>query len=43
MIGTARVVNGKIEFTPGDELDKLKVADTEEVSFEYTVTDGKKV
>ncbi|MGB1237024.1 MAG: Ig-like domain-containing protein [Pseudomonadales bacterium] len=39
VIGTARVVAGGIEFTPGDELDKLAEGERKSISFSYTISD----
>ena len=40
LLGTAQVVNGKIVFTPGEELQKMNNGEDQEVVFEYTITDG---
>ncbi|NQY93851.1 MAG: cadherin-like domain-containing protein, partial [Campylobacteraceae bacterium] len=40
VIGTAAVVDGKIVFTPGDELDSLDAGESEDVTFAYTISDG---
>ncbi len=40
VIGTARVVDGEIEFTPGNNIKKLNAGDTKEYQFNYTVDDG---
>ena len=40
VIGTAAVVDGKIVFTPGDELDSLNAGENQDVSFAYTISDG---
>ena len=40
VIGTAKVVNNKIVFTPGNELDKLALDEVKEYSFEYKISDG---
>lgn len=40
VIGTAQVVNGKIVFTPGEELQKLNNGQNQEVVFDYTISDG---
>jgi VCBS repeat-containing protein len=42
ILGTAQVVNGQIEFTPGEELQKLDEGENQDVVFEYTITDGEK-
>nr|WP_275441553.1 cadherin domain-containing protein [Psychrobium sp. MM17-31] len=41
ILGSARVVNGEIEFTPGEQIHKLTPGQTKEYNFDYTVTDGK--
>ena len=40
VLGTAAVVDGKIMFTPGDELDSLNADENQDVSFAYTISDG---
>ncbi|MGB1237342.1 MAG: Ig-like domain-containing protein [Pseudomonadales bacterium] len=40
VIGEARVVDGKLAFTPGDELDKLAKGELKTITIEYTVSDG---
>ncbi|MEA1914549.1 MAG: tandem-95 repeat protein, partial [Campylobacterota bacterium] len=40
VVGTAQVVNGQIEFTPGTNLQSMDNGESQNVSFEYTVSDG---
>ncbi len=40
VIGTAKVVNGQIEFTPGENLQNLSDGENQNVTFDYTVSDG---
>ena len=35
-----KAVNGKIVFTPGEELQKLNNGQNQEVVFDYTISDG---
>jgi Ca2+-binding RTX toxin-like protein/Mg-chelatase subunit ChlD len=41
VVGTAKVVNGQIEFTPGDKFDSLNDGQSDQVTFSYTTSDGK--
>ncbi|WP_324172704.1 Ig-like domain-containing protein [Sulfurimonas sp.] len=40
VLGTARVVEGKVEFTPSEILQEMNYGENQDVSFEYTVSDG---
>ncbi len=40
VLGVAEVVDGKVQFTPGDALDALAEGEQQQVSFTYTVDDG---
>jgi Ca2+-binding RTX toxin-like protein len=40
MIGTAQVVDGKIQFNPDGVLKALNTGETQDVVFDYTVSDG---
>ena len=42
VLGSARVTSdGKIEFTPDESLQSLNDGDSKEISFEYSISDGK--
>ncbi|MGB1237023.1 MAG: Ig-like domain-containing protein [Pseudomonadales bacterium] len=40
VLGTARVVAGEIEFTPGEALKNMDDGDRREISFDYTIQDS---
>ncbi|MDQ7062131.1 MAG: Ig-like domain-containing protein [Sulfurimonas sp.] len=40
VLGTASVVDGKVEFTPSETLQEMNDGENQDVSFEYTVSDG---
>ncbi|MGB0835893.1 MAG: Ig-like domain-containing protein [Psychrobium sp.] len=40
VLGSARVVNGEIEFTPGEQIKLLNEGEVKSYGFNYTVTDG---
>lgn len=40
VIGIARVVDNKIEFTPAEKIKELSIGEEQVVSFKYTVSDG---
>ncbi|WP_419771265.1 MAG: cadherin domain-containing protein [Candidatus Marinarcus sp.] len=41
VVGNAKVVDGKIVFTPGENLQSMNDGENKNISFEYTVSDGK--
>ena len=40
VLGTATVVDGKVEFTPSETLQEMNDGENQDVSFEYTISDG---
>jgi len=40
LLGTATVVDSKVEFTPSETLQEMNDGENQDVSFEYTVSDG---
>ncbi|QOP46048.1 Ig-like domain-containing protein [Sulfurimonas paralvinellae] len=41
LLGTAAVVSGKINFTPSETLQQMNKGENQDVTFNYTVSDGK--